>query len=130
VGSIVAIDVNTGEHLWRIPNGDASQADQDLIRNHPVFQNVPGVLINRGRGGHSAMMVTETLLIASGQNADGAEMLFGIDKRTGQRVGAVPVTFGGEPIGTEYGMSGWIHEGRQHIMVQTGRGLVAYRLPE
>ena len=30
-GSIVAIDMNTGEHAWRIPNGDTP----DNIKNHP-----------------------------------------------------------------------------------------------
>jgi hypothetical protein len=28
-----------------------------------------------------------------------------------------------------YGMSGFMHEGKQHILVQLPTGLVAYRLP-
>ena len=38
VGRITAIDLNTGEHLWVIPNGDAPQAQQDAIRNHPLHE--------------------------------------------------------------------------------------------
>ena len=45
VGRITAIDVNTGEHLWVAPNGDAPQAQQDRIRNHPLVQGLDG-----GRG--------------------------------------------------------------------------------
>ena len=41
-GRIVAIDMNTGDHLWVIPNGDAPQEDQDRIHNHPLLQGVAG----------------------------------------------------------------------------------------
>jgi len=32
--------MNTGEHLWTIPNGDAPQRQQDLIRNHPLLRGL------------------------------------------------------------------------------------------
>ena len=86
-GRITAIDMNTGEHLWMTPNGDAPQQQQDAIRNHPLLQGVEGVEVNRGRGGHSTMVASPTLLFASGQTADGTWSLFAIDKETGERVG-------------------------------------------
>lgn len=125
VGRITAIDLNTGKHLWMIPNGDAPQEVQDRIRNHPLLKGVEGVMTNPGRGGHPAMIATETLLIASGVGADGTPYVFGIDKKTGKRVGAVKI-----PAPSTYGMSGFVHEGRQYILVQQPTGLVALRLPQ
>ncbi len=123
VGRITAIDMNTGEHLWVTTHGDAPQAEQDAIRNHPLFQGVD-IDPNRGRGGGLGMIVTPTLLVASGMTADNTPHIFAIDKATGQRVGQVEI-----PAASSYGMSGWVHEGRQHILVQIGSGYVAYRLP-
>ena len=42
---------------------------------------------NWGRRGHAAMAATSTLLFATGQTADNQPQLFGIDKKTGKRVG-------------------------------------------
>ncbi|MFP3949097.1 MAG: PQQ-binding-like beta-propeller repeat protein [Gemmatimonadota bacterium] len=125
-GRIVAIDVNTGEHLWTIPNGDASQAAQDAIRDHPLLEGVDmdDVMVNRGRGGHAAMTVTPTLLFATGLTADDTPVLFAIDKETGERVGAVET-----PAYGRYGLSSWMHEGRQYIIVQVQDGLAALALP-
>ena len=50
VGRITAIDLNTGEHLWVIPNGDAPQEQQDAIRNNPLLKGV-NVNPNVGRTG-------------------------------------------------------------------------------
>ena len=123
-GRIVAIDMNTGEHLWMIANGDAPQEEQDMIRNHTLLQGVPGVDPNRGRQGHAAMTVTPNLLLASGQTSDDAPHLFAIDKRTGERVGAVPL-----PDFTLYGMSSWMHEGKQYVIIQLGDRIAAMALP-
>ena len=123
-GRIVAIDMNTGEYRWTIPHGDAPADEQEAIRTHPLLQGLD-VDTNRGRGGHSAMIVTPELLIASGQDAAGDTFIFGIDKATGERVGAVPI-----PGTSRYGMSGWVHEGRQYVLVQQSSGLIAYALPE
>ena len=124
IGRITAIDLNTGEHLWAVPYRDASQAQQDLIRNHPLVQGLDGVEINRGRGGNTAMVVTPTMLIAGGQTSDDIPQLFAIDKRTGERLGAVEI-----PGLTRYGMSSWTHEGRQYVIVQLRDGLAALALP-
>ncbi|MGB1841101.1 MAG: hypothetical protein ACPHWZ_08350 [Longimicrobiales bacterium] len=123
VGRIVAIDMNSGEHLWMIPHGDAPQAEQDRIRDHPLLAGIPDVPTNRGRRGHAAMTATPTLLLATGQTEDGTPHLFGIDKATGERVGAVEI-----PGISRYGMSSWVHEGEQYIMIQLSDGLAAMKL--
>ena len=123
VGRITAIDMNTGEHLWVIPNGDASQDQQDAIRNHPLVQGLDGVEVNRGRPGGTAMVVTPTMLVAGGRTSDGTPQLFAIDKQTGERRAAVEI-----PGVTRYGMSSWVHDDKQYIIVQLQDGLVAYAL--
>jgi len=124
VGRITAIDLNTGEHLWVIPNGDAPQEQQDAIRNHPMLRGVPNVMTNLGRTGVGGLMVTATMLLAPGQTADGTPHLFAIDKKTGQRVGAIP-TAGL----SRYGMMTYQHNGKQYIVVQLPNGLQAFALP-
>ena len=71
------------------------------------------------------MTATPTLLLASGQTIDGTPHLFAIDKRTGrQRVGAVEL-----PGPTRYGMSSWVHESTQYVIIQLDDGLAAMALP-
>jgi quinoprotein glucose dehydrogenase len=125
IGRISAIDMNTGEYLWVIPNGDAPEQEQEMLRNHPLLQGLDPALTNPGRRGHSAMVATPTLLLASGQTSDGQENLFAIDKLTGERIGTLPL-----PGNTGYGMSSWMHEGRQYVMIQLSTGLAALALPE
>jgi quinoprotein glucose dehydrogenase len=120
VGRVVAYDMNTGEKLWTAPHGDAPESEQAAIRNHPLLAGVPNVPTNVGRRGHAAMTATPTLLLATGQTGDGTPHLFAIDKRTGERVGQVEI-----PGISRYGMSSWVHEGRQYIMVQLNDGLAA-----
>ncbi len=116
--------MNTGEHLWVIPNGDADAEDQEDLRNHPLLQGVADVPANPGRVGTSVMVVTPNLLMASGQTSDETWNLFAIDKKTGERVGAVEI-----PGATRYGMSSWVHEGKQYVIIQLADGLAAMALP-
>jgi quinoprotein glucose dehydrogenase len=124
VGRIVAMDMNTGEHLWTVPHGDAPEQEQAMMRDHPLLAGVPNLETNRGRRGHAAMTATPTLLLATGQTSDGEPHLFAIDKATGERVGAVPI-----PGISRYGMSSWVHEGEQYVMIQLSDGLAAMKLP-
>ena len=124
VGRITAIDLNTGEHLWVMPYGDAAQAQQDAIRNHPLLKGVDNVNPNLGRAALGGLMVTATMLIAPGQTADGNTYLFAIDKKTGQRLAKLP-TAGL----SRYGMMTYMHQGKQYIVVQLGTGLQAFALP-
>ena len=125
-GRIVAYDLNLGEILWTIPNGDASQAEQDRIRNHPLLQDIDPdeSIYNRGRSGQATLVVSPNLLFATGMTADDTPSLFAIDKRTGERVGQIEL-----PQLPRYGMSSWEHDGHQIILVQLSDGLAAFGLP-
>ena len=83
-GRITAIDMNTGDHLWWVPNADAS----DFVKNHPALEGVE--LPRTGRQDRVGILVTKTLLIAgegSGLFAagpfSGGPILRAYDKRTG-----------------------------------------------
>ena len=119
---IVAIDMNTGEHLWAMPNGDTP----DRIRNHPALQGVN--LPNTGQTSRAITMVTETLLLTA-EGSGGAPVLHALDKMTGERLGTVDL-----PAAGQYGMMGYMHEGQQYVLVQIAGtdlpgALAALRLP-
>ena len=120
--SIVAIDMNTGEHLWSVPNGDTPEQ----IENHPALADVD--LPNTGRMSHPILLTTSTLLITA-EGGAGAPLLHAIDKATGERVGTVEI-----PAPGRYGMMGYLHDGQQYIVVQISSpdhpgSLAALRLP-
>jgi len=121
-GRIVAIDMNTGEHLWDIPNMETP----DNVRNHPLVQGID--IGETGRPTHVSMLVTPTMLMASGQAADGTPHLYAIDKRTGQRLGSVQL-----PGPSRYGMMTYEHQGSQYVAVPVviggGGAVVTYKLP-
>jgi quinoprotein glucose dehydrogenase len=123
IGRITAIDMNTGEHLWMIPHGDSPAAQQEAFRNNPLLKGV-NVDTNWGRGGHAAMMATPTLLFATGMTADNRPHLFGIDKKTGKRVGAVPT-----PVMGQYGLMTYLHQGKQYVILPVNGGYTALALP-
>ena len=119
---IVAIDMNTGERLWEALNGETPER----IRNHPALRELD--LPNTGRTSRAITMVTKTLLLTA-EGSGGAPVLHALDKMTGEPVGTVEL-----PAPGQYGMMGFLHEGRQHIVVQIAGpdlpgALVALRLP-
>ena len=120
-GRITAIDMNTGEHLWWIPNGDTPER----IRNHPALQGVD--LPNTGQTSKAITMVTKTLLVTA-EGGGGEPRLHAVDKTTGERLATIDL-----PAAGQYGMMTYMHEGNQYIVVQTGgrtpAALVALRLP-
>jgi quinoprotein glucose dehydrogenase len=122
-GSIVAIDMDRGEILWRIPNAETP----DNVRNNPALK---GLTIPRtGRQSNTiGVLVTKTLMIA-GEPGTPA-MLRAYDKTTGKEVGAVSM-----PAGQTGTPMTYLVGGKQYIVVAiAGQGfpgeLVAYRLPE
>jgi quinoprotein glucose dehydrogenase len=123
VGRIVAIDMNTGEHLWMIPHGDMDQKQQDAFAANPLLKGM-NVDTNWGRRGHAAMAASSTLLFATGQTADNRSHLFAIDKKTGKRVGAVPTP----RMGT-YGLMTYMHQGKQYLVQPMNGGYAAFALP-
>jgi quinoprotein glucose dehydrogenase len=124
LGRIVAIDMNTGEHLWMIPHGDMNAKQQEAFRNNPLMKGV-NVDSNWGRRGHAAMMATSTLLFATGATADDRPHLFAIDKKTGKRVGQVPL-----PRAGGYGLMTYMHQGKQYVVVPRNGGYTVLTLPQ
>ncbi|HEX6309927.1 MAG TPA: PQQ-binding-like beta-propeller repeat protein [Longimicrobiales bacterium] len=121
-GRITAIDLNTGETLWWIPNGDTP----DNVKNHPLLR---GLEIPRtGKGAHATALVTKTLLLY-GEGRGGAPLFHAVDKKTGQELATVEL-----PAPTNAAPMTFLHEGKQYIVTAVGSGehpgsLVALRLP-
>jgi glucose dehydrogenase len=121
-GRITAIDLNTGEHLWWIPNGDTP----DHIRNHPLLEGVD--IPVTGRTAHATKVVTGSLLIY-GEGRGGAPLIHAVDKLTGEHIGTVEI-----PAPTNTAPMSYLHDGRQYLVLSVGSGqfpgsLVALRLP-
>ena len=129
-GRITAIDLNTGDHVWMIANGEAS----DAVKNHPALKGID--LKNTGKPERSPLLVTKTLLFGadgpglfnSGLNA-GGKVFRAIDKKTGAIIHELmlPASTTGVPMT-------YMIEDRQYIVVATGaRGvpaeLVALAIP-
>ena len=121
-GRITAIDLNTGDHVWMIANGEAS-AD---IKNHPALKGID--LKNTGKPERSPLLVTRTLLFGAdgpglfnaGLNA-GGKIFRAIDKKTGAIIHemTLPASTTGVPMTYMVG-------DRQYIVVATGaRGVPA-----
>ncbi|MEE2777588.1 MAG: PQQ-binding-like beta-propeller repeat protein [Acidobacteriota bacterium] len=114
-GSIVAIDLNTGETLWRVANGDSH-------RDHPALAglDLPEDLGNRGR---AAPLVTKTLLFAADGSKDmiavppggGGRGFRAFDKKTGEKIWEMELPAGGTGAPMTY-----LARGRQYIIVPIG----------
>ncbi len=128
-GRITAIDMNTGEHAWQIPHGEAP----DNIQNHPLLE---GADIGRtGWPGRVGLLITKNLVVAgeSGfyttETGEEGAMLRAYDKATGEEVGAVYMTAPQTGSPMSYAI-----DGEQYIVVATSGGgqagrLLAYKLP-
>ncbi|MCY3548146.1 MAG: PQQ-binding-like beta-propeller repeat protein [Gemmatimonadetes bacterium] len=122
-GTITAIDLNTGDHVWQIPNGQTP----DAVRNHPLLEGVD--IGNTGARSHATKLVTGTLLMyAEGRGA--APVFRAVDKMTGKELGAVEI-----PGSTVTAPMTYMHEGVQYVVMAINRrglpgSLVALRLPE
>ena len=129
-GRITAIDLNTGEHLWMIANGDAP----DYVRNHPALQGID--LRNTGKPSRSPLLVTKTLLFgADGNNlwaspaGAGGNLFRAIDKQTGKVIHEMPLPSMATGVPMTY-----MVDGRQFIVIAVGAigtpaELVALALP-
>ena len=104
-GSIVAIDLTTGNHLWRIPNGDTP----DAVRNHPALQGVD--LPVTGHRSHANILTTRSLLFY-GEGRNGSPLFHAVDKRTGQEIARIQL-----PAQTNTAPMTYMHNGRQYIVV-------------
>ena len=84
-GRITAIDLNTGEHAWMVPNGSTPE----FVKKHPALKGVD--LSQTGNPEHAPILVTKTLLFTAdggGMYAmppgSGGPMFRALDKRTGK----------------------------------------------
>jgi quinoprotein glucose dehydrogenase len=129
-GRITAIDLNSGDHVWVAPNGEAPA----YVKEHPALQGVD--LSGVGNPSRAMLMVTKTLLFAgvgsglrSFDPGAGSPILQAIDKATGELVHRLEL-----PAGTTGIPMSYMVNGRQFIVVAiAGRGhpaeLVALAVP-
>lgn len=115
---ITAIDMNTGDHAWMIPTGNTP----DRVLNNPAVQGLD--IGNTGSGNLVPMTITPNMLVYSDTESDGTPMLYAVNKATGETEAAIEV-----PARSRYGMSTWVHDGHQYIILQTGPSLTAMALP-
>ena len=120
-GRITAIDLNTGEHRWMIPNGDTP----DDVKNNPVLAGVK--LPPTGKPSKALLLVTKTLLFAA-EGYGGGPILRAYDKANGKVVAELPLpgVASGKPMTYLLG-------GKQYIVLAVGKDhpaeLVALALP-
>ena len=127
-GRITAIDLNTGQHRWMVPNADTPE----WARNNPVLAGIK--LPRTGSFDQVGLLVTKTLLF-SGEGSGlwraggGGNKLRAHDKATGEVLHefVLPANQSGVPMTYSVG-------GRQYIVVAVGaKGqpgeLVALTLP-
>ena len=129
-GHIVAIDLNTGEHIWSVANG----VPPAYIRDHPELQGLD--LSQAGQGGRAGPLVTKTLLFVGDGNGlfnpwpeAGGNMFRAYDKKTGEILAEIelPAHQTGVPMT-------YMLEDKQYIVVAVGAKehpaeLVALALP-
>jgi len=104
-GHIIAIDLNTGNHLWDIPNGDTP----DNIKNHPALE---GVNIPRtGKSAHANLLITKSAMFA-GEGRGGSPIFRVHNKKTGEIVAEIEI-----PATTNAAPMTYMANGKQYIVV-------------
>ena len=116
--TVTAYDMNTGEIAFRIPAGETP----DRVRNSPALEGID--VGDTGSGRAPSMVATANLLIYASIDHDGSPLLYAVDKQTGEEYGRIEI-----PGEVRYGMSSWMHDGHQYIMLQAGPKLIALALP-
>ena len=128
-GRLVAIDLNRGEILWTVANGDGP-------RQHPALNHLD--LPPLGQGGRAAPLITKSLVfLGEGSNVgaaflppgSGGKLFRAFDKKTGNIVWEMPL-----PGGTTAAPMSYMADGKQYIVVTVGwddmeSEYVALRLP-
>jgi quinoprotein glucose dehydrogenase len=115
-GRITAIDLNSGDHLWMVPNADTP----DWIKNHPALKGMH--IPPTGRYEHVGLLVTKTLLFA-GEGAglfavppgSGGPMFRALDKKSGATIFEFKLPANQSSIPMTYSA-----RGKQYIVVGAG----------
>jgi quinoprotein glucose dehydrogenase len=129
-GRITAIDLNTGNLVWMVPNGETP----DCVKNHPLMNgvNIP----KTGKPERPGIMVTKTLVFAGEGGGlfavppiSGGPMFYAYDKKTGEIVSELKLPANQTGIPMTYMLNG-----KQYIVVAVGARnqpaeLVALTLP-
>ena len=115
-GRITALDLNRGETVWMVANGDGP-------RDHPDLQalNLPPL----GEAVPSAAIVTKTLLfVTEGDRGTprsppgaGGTKFKALDKATGEKLWEIDLGLGAGANGTPMT---YLHDGRQYVVVAVG----------
>jgi quinoprotein glucose dehydrogenase len=130
-GRITAIDLNTGNHVWMVPNGQVP----DYVKNHPALAGID--LSGAGNPERAPLLVTKTLLFAgdgaglfSSGPQGGGKKFRALDKKTGRTIHEMelPANETGLPMT-------FMVDGRQFIVVAVGARnfpaeLIALALPK
>ncbi len=124
-GRVTAIDMNSGDHLWWIPNADTP----DRIANHPRLQGVD--LPATGIPTRSGILLTKSLLfVAEGNGSPDAQpKIRAFNKETGELVAVMELP--DNQIGLPFTYE---HNGKQYLALFVGgrsdaARLIAYALP-
>lgn len=139
-GRITAIDMNTGEHVWMVPNGDGPRENPAIAHLNLGKLGVPGrpsplltktlLFVGEGlTGQRPGGRIPFDMPVAIATNS-GGPMFRAYDKGTGDILWEFELDAGttGAPIS-------YMHEGQQYVVVAIGDRshspeLVAFRLPD
>ena len=121
-GSIVAYDLNAGDRMWSIPNGETPAR----IRNHPALKGID--VGNTGQNSHANLLVTKSLLMY-GEGRGGDAFFRAVDKKTGKELVKFAI-----PAQTNTAPMTFMHNGHQYIVMAVASAtveaeLVALALP-
>jgi quinoprotein glucose dehydrogenase len=115
-GRVTAIDLNTGEHAWMVPNGDPPE----YLKAVPALK---GVDISKfGNPERAPLLVTKTLLFSGdgggrfgAPKGGGGPMMRALNKRTGAKIWEMKLPANETGIPMTYMLNG-----RQYIAVAIG----------
>lgn len=118
-GTLTAIDLNTGDHLWQVPVGDMPE-----LRAHPLLAGVD--LPPTGVSGAPGPIVTAGGLVFL---TGGGSTLYALDKESGETLWSADLGRRGYSVPMTY----LTRDGRQLVVIATGAGddavLRAFALP-
>jgi len=124
---ITAIDLNKGDQVWQVVNGDTPPA----VKNHPLLRGV--TVPKTGSTGRAALLLVTRTLLFAGEGYNGQPFFRALDKKTGETIWETQT-----PVGPPTGVPmTYLYRGKQYVVVavegdvatRTASQLVAYTLP-